>query len=75
MTNWISVKDRLPPIYSTVITCSEDDFGFFYLSFYYDKKWISRDPKHDVSKITHWLNIPPIPYKEKHTEAILESEY
>ncbi len=70
MTNWISVKDRLPDNEVLVLGYRKDRFEECFFTGYWDKGnwsihpsgWNSEDDH--IRNVTHWMPLPPPPVIE-----------
>jgi hypothetical protein len=65
MSEWISVKDRLPETSELVLQRIDrvDEFPTFDLGLYYpeEKRWINRLSSKYTCTVTHWMPIPEPP--------------
>lgn len=60
---WISVKERLPIPYASVLAC-EDDPEMACIVCYYDDRcggWMDTIEQNSVGKVTHWMPLPEPP--------------
>ncbi len=58
MSEWISVKERLPQDSRAVLVCWKNDFGISIESYrLYDLE--------QAGLITHWQPLPPVPSEEE----------
>ena len=65
MSDWISVKDRLP-MSRFVVLSYEKPLNIISMSFY-DKKsesWIDCDSGYYLNSVTHWMPLPKPPKEE-----------
>lgn len=72
---WISVKDRLPPIYHTVLITGKNSVGgsFGVIKGVHDRdmgQWYRNDIGKDVDSlgytVTHWMPLPEPPKEGEH---------
>jgi hypothetical protein len=68
MSEWISVKDRLPEAYKLVLCCAVGKLDTTYGYIEEDKTWTCNDEPEDsltkidhISFITHWMPLPKPP--------------
>lgn len=64
MTDWISVKDRLPEPHTDVLFFGRDGFFIGWYG-YLMKKWRS-DEFGEVQEVTHWMPLPTPPEVNTH---------
>lgn len=69
MSEWISVKDRLPNDYQAVIVSDggEPEFAIFYKYYYgYGPTFVTPDCYEEeiIEGITHWMPLPEPPKEE-----------
>ena len=64
MSEWISVKDRLPELYKGCLICSEH--GNIRTGYYScHNEWFASEYGQNIIKyVTHWMPLPDLP-KEK----------
>lgn len=66
MTDWISVRDRLPEAHAHVLACRKPNFqgrNSWAEVLYFDGQYF-RTSESDTSTVTHWLPIPDLPKAE-----------
>jgi hypothetical protein len=70
----ISVKDKTPEamkgdIYSEDVLAFDEDSEYFYIAVYvpHKKQWLQEQdtPCGPIFKVTHWMDLPPIPVPEE----------
>ena len=64
MNNWISVNDKLPLLYESVL-CFTADGGYCIAQlhdYFGAKEWYCRDIK--MRSVTHWMPLPDSPYAD-----------
>lgn len=74
MTNWISVKDRLPDENEIILLCDgkEVTVGFRWNGFITGEiRWNCQDDWFET--VTHWMPLPELPKETKLAEDPLES--
>ena len=65
MSEWISVKDRLP-MSRLVVLSYEKPLNIISMSFYNKKleSWIDCDSGYYLNSVTHWMPLPKPPKEE-----------
>lgn len=62
MSEWISVKDRLPEKLNKVLVAHHNGIT---IAYYYNNSWVGKQgKKHYLSSVTHWMPLPERPEGE-----------
>lgn len=65
MSEWISVKDRLPEGYKDVLVCFENSSGYHVDITFYSDKLDYGEGWYLTADITHWMPLPEPPKEDK----------
>ena len=70
MSEWISVKDKLPELHEEVLVCNEEyglsELGFATVAVLDGTDWIETwDRRTEIHYITHWMPLPEPPKEEE----------
>lgn len=64
MSQWISVKDRLPELYSSVLVYTWNGYHRVWWRDE-DNDWHSESYAYDPEEVTHWMSLPTPPTEKE----------